>query len=214
MGQKNAVIDSIRLMSDPRVQGIGRDVGQAIHDSKSTNRAELKRRIQAKLQPRMNEITKLRSEVMPGPLHQAWGGEHQWTMTLDKENIRVMGTYHGDAKYGSIRKSFGSYAHSDELTPFSLTTYSILGGVLEQGRALLDIIELCGRHFGKHLEVPYWVTYLGGNMEVTSELLSCEHHFVNPNRLDVKLNSTSALFCPLKFGTQGMDALKAAARTG
>lgn len=210
--QKNAVLNSMRLMGNPRVQSIGLDIGQAIHDSKSTHREDLRRYIQTRLQPRLGEIMKLRSELMPEPLRQLWGGGHQWTMTLDEENIRLMGAYRGQGKYGAIRRSSAGGAAGGaapvELSPQEAKTYSILGGVLEEGRALLDIIELCAHLFGRHFEVPYWLTYLGGHMDVTSEFLSCEHHFLRPE--DEKLNSTTALFCPLKFGTQGMDALRAA----
>jgi len=208
--QKNAVLDSMRLMSNPRVQSIGRDIGQAIHDSNSTDREDLKLHILAKLQPRLPEIMQLRSELIPEMLRLVWGGGHQWTMTLDEENIRLMGPYRNKGKHVTIRESAGTSEFHNELAPFLLTTYSILGGVLEEGRALLDIIELCGHLFGRHLKVPYWITYLGGSIDVTSEFLSCGHRFVNSNPEDMKLNSINALFCTLKFGTQGMDALKAA----
>merc|ERR1719436_681522 len=130
-------------------------------------------------------------------------------MTLDEENIRVMGAYQGEGKYGAIRKTVKKGA-PQKLSFSAMKKYSILGGVLEEARALLDIIELCAHLFGRHFEVPYWLTYLGGHLDVSSEFLSCEHHFLKPDAEDMKLNSTSSLFCPLKFGTQGMDAIRAA----
>merc|ERR1712151_669930 len=99
---------------------------------------------------------------MPEPLRQLWGGGHQWTMTLDEENIRVMGAYRGEGKYGAMIQT-GNNAAQQKLSVSALKKYSILGGVLEEARALLDIIELFGHLFGKHFEVPYWLTYLGGH---------------------------------------------------
>merc|ERR1711957_146001 len=85
----------------------------------------------------------------------------------------------------------------------------VLVGVLEEGKALINLIQLCCRWAGKDIEVPNWVpslvseAYFGSEL---SEVVSCEPVVDDGKALDFK----RALLCPLKYGTQGLDALRAA----
>merc|ERR1712227_392005 len=86
------------------------------------------------------------------------------------------------------------------------------GGTLEAARALLDVIALIGDASGKKIEMPAWATSLEENIDVKdlgTELLSCELH-----KNESINNFMKAIFCPLKYGTQGMDALRAVHRIG
>lgn len=205
--QKDAVVNSLRLMSDPRVQNIGFDVGLAIRDSPGVGRTNLKHRIEEKLRPRLEEIRKLREELMPGQLRTLWAKNYQWEMTLEPENVRVMRMQNG----GKLAPVFTSlqdvYLSGTTRAPMAPAEkfYGILGGLLEEARALVDISRLCSSMFGKELDVPLWVTSLPGTHNFSSDILSCEIRTEDDN----KINFMKALFCPLKFGTQGMDALRA-----
>lgn len=207
--QKNAVVSSLKLTTNHKLLTLGERVGKTIHESGTIDRMVIRQLIEADLQPRSEEIHKLRSELLPLHMREALSlpssGAHSWELTLDPENVQVMGAYSG-GKFVSLTSSQtvnGAEALSE--LPSAEKTYGILGGVLEEGRALLDILKSSARLYGRELDVPAWVTELGGNMDVSSQELNCEHHFAS----DSKLTFMKAILCPLKFGTQGLDALRA-----
>jgi hypothetical protein len=207
--QKDAVLSSMRLLSERRVQNIGFEVGQAIRESRSTDREVLRRRIEARLQPRLPELLRLREELMPEPLRELWATDHHWDMTLDPENVQVMQAKQG-GKFADAFSSIGDvYRMGAASKPiaFSSESYSVMGGVVEEARALIDLIKVCTRLFGKELEVPANATSLVGTFNFGAEALSCELRTAGS---DDRTNLLKALFCPLKFGTQGVDALRAA----
>jgi len=206
--EKNAILTSLRLTSGDRLLSIGEGVGQAMHQAGSVDRQVIRQRIEAKLLARADEIRKLRHELLPASVREALSlpssEAHSWELTLDPENVHVMGAYIG-GKFAALTSSDsvpGAGSVSD--VPLAKKRYGILGGVLEEGRALLDILKSSARLEGNDLVVPAWVTQLGGNMDVSSQDLNCEHK----SGSDSKITFMKALLCPLKFGTQGMDALR------
>jgi len=91
--------------------------------------------------------------------------------------------------------------------PAEEKAYGAWGGVLEQGRVFIDIIKLVSAAHGVELLVPPQATALAVNIDVKdlgSELLSCELY-----QEDGMNNFMKALFCPLKYGSQGLDAFRA-----
>jgi hypothetical protein len=206
--QKDAVLSSMRLISEPRVQRIGFEVGQAIRNCPSTDKEQLKRLIEERLKPRLPELLKLRNELMPEPLLELWATDHQWDMTLDPENVQVMQAKQG-GKFAPAFVSLGDvYRLGRAPTESGSKSYSLTGGVVEEARALIDLIKACTRLFGQDLQVPERATSLAGTFNFDAEALSCELRAADG---DARINEMKALFCPLKFGTQGLDALRAAA---
>jgi len=214
--EKNLVLTSLRLISLPEVQRIGFKVALAIRRSLSHDRDTIQHKIEQMLQASLDEITNLVHELVSPPLLKLWGpghARHQWDMTLENENIHVMTTFSGGKFYGSMNASFYAAAHGGApgYLPREEKAYGAWGGILEEGRALLDVIRLIVRSSGNgNLAVPGWAASLADNVDMQDlgrELLSCELH-----EKDGMDNFMKAIFCPLKYGTQGIDALRAVAQ--
>lgn len=205
--QKNLVLSALRLTSNRRVRALGLEVGKAIHEagSSSSDRESMLRHIEAALVPQMQEIRKLHDDLLLGEMGELLVEGETWEMTLDPDNLAVMGPYRR-GKFATLAASDVYGAGQIKKTPYAEKTYGVLGGALEQGRALLHLVKLYVRLSGKSLEVPTYVTALGGNLDITSQDLNCEHD--NQKALSLKLSK--ALYCPLKFGSQGLEALRAA----
>jgi len=207
--QKNAVLSSMRLMSIPEVQRIGFEVALAIRRSLSVEREVIQRQIEDMLKSNLGELERVRDEMVPESVLEFWQAGPQWEMSLAVENVLVMEAFHGGKFFGSMNASF--YADSLPTTPKRLPAeekvYGAWGGVVEEGRALLEALRLIARSSGVKLDVPPAATSLRRNIDLEdlgSELLSCELHEGKGMN-----NLMKAFFCPLKYGTQGMDALRA-----
>jgi len=207
--QARAVLGMMRLIGDERVRSIGADVGQALHDAGTSQAKALQQAVEAKLQPRLEEIRLVRDELVPTALREIWRGSNQWEMTLDPENLRIMGPYRR-GKFAALASSNVFGVQKVEETPFNKMVFGILGGILEEGRALIHVIGLIAHLQDQDIHVPTWVTALGGNMAVTNQDLNCEHHF----NTEIEIKLMKALFCPLKFGTMGLEAVRALSEDG
>lgn len=207
--QVRAVLGMMRLLGDERVRSIGVDVGEAIYDCGSSEAKVVQMAVEAKLKPRIEEIKNLRDELVPEALRQIWRDSYKWEMTLDPENVRIMGPYHR-GKFAALSSSNVFGVQKVEETPFTKTVYGVLGGILEEGRALIHIIGLIAHLHGHEVSVPTWVTALGGNLAVTNQDLNCEHEFSK----DIEIKLMKGLFCPLKFGTMGIDAMRTLSEVG
>jgi hypothetical protein len=211
--ERDAVLATLRLISDTKVQELGFEVGKAIRESTTTDRNVLFRRIMAKLLPRTDDISQLRSSVLPPGLKQIWGSGHQWNMTLHTENVQIMQAY-GDSSFGMAMfdklDDVYSAGGMDLEASDELKMVGALGGVVEEGRALISIIELCTHLYGAHGSLPLTATSLEGTLSFKSNVLSCQLGAEDEElgKPDVK-NFMKAIFCPLKFGVQGLDALRA-----
>jgi hypothetical protein len=205
--QKNLVLSALRLTSNSRVRKLGLEVGKAIHENGGSYvpRDVMLRHIEEALTPRLQEIRELHDDLLLGEMGELLVEGKTWEMTLDPDNLAVMGPYRR-GKFATLAASDVYGAGQIKKSPYAKKTYGVLGGALEQGRALLHLVKLYARLSGKDLEVPTYVTSLGGNLDITSQDLNCEHD--NLKALSLKLSK--ALYCPLKFGTQGLEALRAA----
>lgn len=205
--QKNLVLSALRLTSNRGVRDLGLVVGKAIHEGGGSyaGRKEMRQIIEEALMPRLQEIRELHDDLLLGEMGELLVKGKNWEMTLDPDNLAVMGPYRR-GKFATLTASDVYGAGQIKKTPYAEKTYGVLGGVLEQGRALLHLVKLYARLSGRYLQVPTYVTSLGGNLDITSQDLNCEHD--HQKALSLKLSK--ALYCPLKFGTQGLETLRAA----
>jgi len=200
---KNAMLTWMRLMSVPEVRSVGFDVALAIRASGSLQREVVLKSIEKLLRPHLGGIERLRDEVISGPLFDLWGTGHQWEMTLDRENVQVMEA----SNSGGAGQLYAGAA--SQIPRLEEKNRVVLGGALEEARALLDGIRLLARHAGTaELVIPVFVTSLGAHLDLGPQALSCELDLDRGGEARF-IDFAQALFCPLKYGTQGMDALRA-----
>lgn len=199
--QMAAVLAALELLSHREVQRIGLNVARAIRGGAddAVNQASaqaMRDRIEGRLHPMIGDINKVRNTLIPKVMQEFWSAEHQWGMTLDIENLRLMAE---DSK---------DLSDFTPLTSVRLEAMSIgiEDGVLEQARALIDLIKLSAHLFGKEVHVPARVTSLAARRPKRRPMY-CELANVEINKVDI----LKAWFCPLKFGSQGVDALRAVA---
>jgi len=207
--EKNSVLTWIRLMSVPQVQSIGYEVALAMRRSLTSDPEVVRAAVEEVLSTNLENVKELRDELIAPRMLDYWGPEQQWELTLDPENLAVIQAFRHGEFYGSLDADFYSKNVSGlvKKLPAKEKAYGVWGGVLEQGRALIDVIRLLARHQEIELLVPAQATSLDVNVDVEdlgSELLSCE---LQPK--DGMNNLMKALFCPLKYGSQGLDALRA-----
>lgn len=198
--ERDSVLKVLELLSDLRVQRLGVEVAKAIRDSESTEKSHLVQQVATYLSKRREELSALREELIPEPLGSYWEAGHDWGLTMDSQNIKSMLPVDAETRAAleSMRAPLAT-SLDDERKAFSM-----YGGALEEGRALLDILQRCVRAMG-----PHWTANLGRTMLFGEATLSwpCE-----PQDLDSTIvDFSKALLCPLKFGAQGLDALLATA---
>lgn len=191
--QKDAVVTTVLLLADPQIRSIGVDAARAIQECASTEKRHLKHSIIEKLQPRLAEIKKLHDEFVPQALRDLWGSDHRWEMTLDPENVRMMQSTIGD---------FVSKPNASKLVGARAKSYILLGGALGSGKALLGIIKLCTRVNGTNLSMPTWPTAFSQGID--REVVRCVADAAEQD----EAKFAEAMFCPLKFAMQGLDAVR------
>merc|ERR1719188_2680236 len=114
-------------------------------------------------------------------------------MTLDPVNIRSM--------KGVSGKFLTSYEPKQQVA-MKKKMGAFRGAALEMAKSLLDFLLLCVNDMG-----PEWSTDVGDTMAVAGdEPLSW------PCELDAEMDTDydfdKGLICPLKFGAQGLDAMR------
>jgi len=219
--QKDLVMHCMQLLSDPRVQRIGLNVAQAIRDSPSKDREDLRHHIEESLHPRAEEIRRLRDELVPAELRDpdADGEGYEWELTLDPANVHTMAAVSDEWRreidspeerrlspastaIGEVSGSVYVIPPADQLQK----ARSISAGVAEEARALLDILDLCMRIFGRGSILSLGSQPLVRALDSGSESsVSC--HLDSGE--GAKVNLTKAVLCPLKFGSLGIDAMRA-----
>lgn len=211
--QKDAVLMSMGLPSEPKLQRLGLEIAWAIRDSGCSLEACVQQHIEERLLPRRAELQSLRELLVPTPLRKLWGQTHQWAMTLDPENIRAMESVVG--KFVGEVDLLGESRHlvgPGEAVGLSLAEKRlvVIGGVVEEGRALLDSLRLSARFLHGELDAPLWATSLSGVWrDFGASLTSCSADGGEVSRI----HFLKELFCPLKLGSQGMEALRALSAT-
>jgi len=167
--------------------------------------------IEARLQPRSAEVRHLRDELVPAPMREVWGLRHPWALTLDSENLRLM--------QGTEKRNHSMASQQEPMARQQLDPSYIMAGVLEEGRALLDAVQLCARLFGRD---HAWAASLSlvdglearavrGGLRCVPEAESANAESGAADRAGGGRMADLAeqLLCSLKFGTQGLDAMAA-----
>jgi len=198
--RRNAVLGTLRLISDRRVQSMGVEVAETIRTASATDPAELRDLINQRLNARLKDIQFLRNEVISSQLRELLDEERQWAMTLDAESIRALQGTDGRPvkKLVSDRPDKTSLNAQDK-------SYGILGGVLAQVRTVFGIIGMCASSANVKIALPSFTKSAVGR--ITPALLSCD---AADEAKRVTVDAMQTLFCPLQFGTMGLDALRAA----
>jgi len=195
--QKVATLNSLRLLADPRIENIGLDIAEAITNSTMTSAAVVD------LDDASTELTALLERFEVGalqadlqPVQLLWSEGRQWSLTLEFESRRSMAGVSShwrdtiDEVEQSAEVAWGLSAAAVE----EETKSAIVAGALVHARVLLDIIKVRA-----HSGVPARVTSLSSYLGVNQKAVSCR----GSDRF------LSQFACPLKFGIQGMDALRA-----
>jgi len=209
--QKDIALGSLRLIGSTRVQSIGREVAKAIRDSPSFDIDIVRRSIEERMGPHAALLGSLRSE-MESLLH-GWSQDDKWVMALDPEGIRVLQNFHGGEFISVSPQDMVNMPGVTDVpvTPTQLS-YVLLGGVLEEGRALFHIVNFLSQEPQAELKVPMWATSMMDLTDLDPGLLSCE---IDPKAQSKSIvHLTKVLFCPLKFGVLGLEALRATAPSG
>jgi hypothetical protein len=212
--EKNAVLSWMRMMSIPEVQKYGYEVALAIRRSFSMNLKEVREEIEEMVRNNLQDIQELDDEVTSPQVAKLWSVGHEWQMTLEPENLKVISAFNKTGKfYGSMDASFYSEKQKDvaRKLPDEEKAYAAWGGLLEQARVFLDVIKILSLNKGKELLLPWQATALAfhTDKDLGSDVLSCEMEDGEGMN-----NLMKAVFCPLKYGAQGMDALRAVHQMG
>mmetsp|Transcript_33263 Transcript_33263/g.77301 ORF Transcript_33263/g.77301 Transcript_33263/m.77301 type:complete len:409 (-) Transcript_33263:103-1329(-) len=199
--EQDAVVTCLRLLGDHRVQGLGLIVARAVRESHSLEPGVVRLHIEQSLRPIAAHVQKIENEVVPEHLRRLWVGGEPWAMTLDLENLRVMAAQPGNTSADNAVDEAPS-------VPISLkeTSLGVEVGAMEEGRALVEFLKLVARIKGRETAIPSWVASV--SEKVRSEQLSCELYSPELNSKDLM----RAWLCPLKFGSQGLDALRVASQ--
>merc|ERR1740127_440293 len=124
--------------------------------SMSVDPAVVKRAVEETLSVSLDKIKDLRDELITPAMLKNWGPEQQWELTLDPENIGVMQAFRHGEFYGSLDAEFYSKNVSGlvKKLPAKEKAYGVWGGVLEQGRAFIDVVKLLAMRQDIELLVP------------------------------------------------------------
>jgi len=191
--EKDAVLVHLALLSDTDVRGFGLEVARAIRESPSPEPDYLRNHIQERLVPRLREMDKFSEKAISGRLLTLWGKGREWSMTLDPVNIQSMESVSG--------KFVNSYRPKKPMA-MKQKMEAVRDAALEMAKSLIDFLLLCVNDMG-----PEWSTDIGDTMAAAGDgPLSW------PCQLDAEGDTDydfdKGLICPLKFGAQGLDAMR------
>jgi hypothetical protein len=191
--EKDAVLVHLALLSDTDVRGFGLEVARAIRESPSPEPDYLRKHIQERLIPRLREMDKFSEKAISDRLLTLWGQGREWSMTLDPVNIQSMETVSG--------KFVNSYEPKKPMA-MKQKMEAVRDAALEMAKSLIDFLLLCVNDMG-----PEWSTDIGDTMAAAGDgPLSW------PCQLDAEGDTDydfdKGLICPLKFGAQGLDAIR------
>merc|ERR1719401_2511917 len=171
------------LMSDTRVQRLGLAVARVIRANPEDDRELLVGELLKEMCPRLADIRRLQSDLVPDTLRSLWGSGHNWEMTLEDRNLREMEEYSR------------TFDDSIESGPQEAKHAAVFGGVLEQGKVLVYMFKNCIRTL-----MPTWTTATNSTISEITKFVATESD---------NSDFMAALLWPFKFGAQGIDALRA-----
>jgi len=162
---------------------------------------------------RRGELRRLGQELVPEALRSLWAEGHRQLRRMPPPVVRRDDG--GDEDTRSImrarRHSGGDTEDASAFSDEDKKAHSILAGVMEEGRVLVSLIQLCALALGKDLHLLVEATALVDKYDFPGdEGLSCQGGTDERSQA----NLAKALVCPLRFGAQGLAALRAAADLG
>jgi hypothetical protein len=203
--ERTALLTALKLTNDPRVQAIGRDVGAAIRISAaiSPEKNFLREQLESSLHDQYGSIQSLRRDVVPNALLKLWGQNEperlpslvasKWQMTLEPPNVESM----------SFSDEPSELIELSSITPADKAAV-VEGAALVEGRYLLDLLLTCVRWLR-----PTWSTDLLSSLDFARTQLGHHCEPDPPAPTGDKVDLAQVVLCKLKFGAQGMDALRA-----
>jgi hypothetical protein len=200
--EKAAVLALVSLLRDQQVQSIGVSMARQIRASSSRDPAQIRQALEAQLRTNAQEVRRLRREKVPEVVRRLlWDltSRDQWELTLDPENLQSMGR----SSQGELEPTelYPTFASGLVYPSYEKKYFAILGGAIEQGRAFIDILQKLLRSTGPHVTTQVFGTKLG---EEALEWPCAPNSAMRSN-----IEFMKSLTCPLKFGAQGLDALRA-----
>lgn len=178
LAQRDAILNSLRLLADPRIEAIGLDVAEAVGRAaqEGRNASSALARVLGGL-----ELGNL-------DLHMAkllWSEGRQWDLSTEAEHLKSMAKvshrWHGMLEGGAA---------------VQVQERAVVAAALVQARALLGIVKARVRS-----ALPAWITSESSYLGIQGEHVSCD--------LEEEQAALNRIACPLKFGIEGMDALRA-----
>lgn len=189
------VFQVVGSMADPRVQKIGHEVAQAVHEGRMEGRVGVQRRLKERFEHRLPELRALKREI-----YKTVGDKEQSTLNLEGMGI-LQAVPIGPVAVGHRQlQSAGSELTSSDMTDMAAKFekgLGILAGLVEQTRVCLDQIDFVGESFGRDMKIPYWAKSLVGGLDFVSELSDC---VMRANSNQVKL-----MMCPMKYASAFSD---------
>jgi len=227
--QQEAVLNALRLVGDAAVQHVGMDVARAMRGSSSGESEQLRHDIERQLQPRAGKLLELRDRLVPAELRSLWGDARPWASTLDPQNVRVMqaggslGKLLTEGEEIAVQGSSEHPRRRGVRIAAAEKAAAISAGAREEARVLLGMLA-------RVADLPT----NSASLVASPADADADHHVVRPpprvegmervlvdgpaeEPLSCEAGSSQgrasrAMLCALKFGAQGLDALRASPR--
>lgn len=215
--ERGAVFKVLGHITDPRVQRLGLHVAHAVQSSPSENPAIMKEHIIKSMQQDLPEVRKLSNEIIPAQVRHLWASSAQdWDMDLNAEKVRILKSF-GKTWEERLNPSRTHTQQPRRLQVYASTTaptggaalvkseeaLGIVTAVVDQLRAMWDIMRPMAKIFGKDINMNVWATSGVGAGAAVFKLVSCALDGVADGYNMVELAS-----CPLQVGSEGMDAIR------
>lgn len=209
--QKDAMLHQVKMLGDPRMQSLGRDVALAIRDGQSQGSAGVKRQLMERLQPRFAEIRRLHAEFKPAALNGPAAAGNDFKMNLDLDHMRMVqnfgnhkGSWEIDMSSPSVTSQAVASRRLNAQAALLQTEQSmgIIQAVAEQVRIILDQVADMGAVFGSPdaNRIPAWSRSLVGGVDVIAGMLQCV--------IDGMGNPSLMVVCPMRYASAMTDVFQ------
>jgi hypothetical protein len=225
LSQKDAVTNMMKQITDPRVLKIGEEVIRAIHEGHQVGGREgAKRRLLETFQSRLGEMQALKNKLIPAELRNiaAEGGK----VTLNPDKLHLVQELEDSThiEFNVERKlsdnnNGGSDVSNSGTTGSMLTGklgkdvsnkfeigLSLVGGLMDQSRIALNMVDQLGENFGKELGIPWFSKSLMGGGAFLVQSGGCAMR-TNDGGGHKGYNNIKLLMCPLKYASGFFDLL-------
>jgi len=172
----------------------------------SSKRDMVLNHVLASLQSRVEELQGLVRELIPKAATEIWTSELELALALDNENIRsIQSTSSSHLARPTLLSLHESSWHTSLGT--DERSRAISHAIAEEGRALVDILQLCTEAFGMDAQLLANATAVAGS----ADFGRCLALLTPRSTTEV---SIALLPCRLRLGALGLDALHVVASMG